>query len=161
MVPDVTRIRGPIMPGDARANADREAVSQLCKTYALAVDTLDEEMLRSLFDPEAIMVGTLSTGVAADYLGRLLQGLRNFSATMHSILNQYIAIDGDDGQVVSYAVAYHVRKPEEGGGLMVMGIHYRDTVKRTSQGWWISGREVMRVFAHGEGAPPPITAPSA
>jgi hypothetical protein len=149
------------MPGDARAIADRDAVSQLCKAYALAVDTRDEEMLRSLFDPKAPMIGTLSKGVAEDYLGRLLQGLEGFSATMHSILNQYIVIDGDEGQVRSYAVAYHVRKPEDDGGLMVMGIHYRDSVKRTQQGWWISGREVVRIFDHGQGVPPPTTPPGA
>jgi len=160
VVPDVTRIRGPIMPQDGQALADREAVSQLCKAYALAIDTRDERMLRSLFDPEAIMIGTLSKGVAKDYLGRLLEGVRGFSATMHSILNQYIVIDGDQGHVRNYAIAYHVRRAEDGGGLMVMGIHYRDDVTRTPQGWWISGREVVRIFDHGQGVPPAPSQPA-
>ncbi len=153
---ELSTMRGPINPASEQEIRDEHAAARLCKTYALAVDSLNEDMLRSLFDPAAPMKGTLSSGTASDYLGRLLDGLRNFSATMHSILNQYVSIEGDEGHVWSYAVAYHVHKPENGGGLMVMGIQYRDSVERIADGWVISSREVVRIFSDGPGVPSPI-----
>lgn len=149
MAPEVSTIRGPMVPFDAATLADRDAICQICRIYALAIDTRDEAMLRSLFWPKAVIRGWLGESIADEHLPQLLAGVKRFQATMHSILNQYVVVQGDAANVLSYGVAYHIEAPGNGRKDVVMGVHYRDRVERTSNGWWIVGREVVHQWAHG------------
>ena len=149
MVGEITSLRGPAAPLDPAALADREAICRVCQIYALSVDTRDEDMLRSIFAPNAIMRGWLGEFTAEDYPPYLLQGVKAYHATMHSILNQYVVITGDTAKLRSYAVAYHIHAPESGIEDLVMGVQYRDNVERGPRGWWIVSREVAHIWARG------------
>lgn len=156
MPPEITTIRGPIEPLDPAALADRNAILQLCPLYALAIDTRDEAMLRSLFSPEAVIRGALGEATADEYLPKLIAGVRAYSATMHTILNQYAVVQGDTGNVWNYAVAYHIPEPSSGRDDLVLGVQYRDRVERIAGGWRIAGREVVRVWSRGPAGPAPV-----
>jgi hypothetical protein len=71
--------------------------------------------------------------------------LKCFAATMHSIHNQLVEIDGNRGHLESYAVASHwlpttfeQHQPPD----LVLGVRYQDQVVRTSNGWRIAHRSV-------------------
>jgi len=146
MPPEVTTLRGPVAPLEAGAIADRDAVLQLCKLYAFSMDTRDEAMLLSLFSPKAVMHGARGDATADVYMPKLLARTSAFSATMHNIINQYAVVEGDEANVRSYCVAYHIEAPGNGRGDVDVGVIYMDRCQRTPRGWWIVHREVTRVW---------------
>jgi hypothetical protein len=60
----------------------------------LGVDSVDMELVRSVFDPDCVVVGTMEEGSLDDYLEGLEEGLLMYDATMHFRGNQYVEIDG-------------------------------------------------------------------
>jgi hypothetical protein len=146
---EIPAIRGPIAPLDPAKLADRTAICQLCQTYALSVDLRNEEMLLSLFSPKATIHGWKGKFTASDYLPKLIGMVSEFKATQHTILNQFVQQEGDRATVWSYAVAYHIHKPELGLEDLVMGLRYQDQVERSPKGWWIVGREAAHQWLRG------------
>jgi hypothetical protein len=149
MTLSVTSLRGPMQPLSTTALAERDAVLQLCRIYALALDTRDEAMLRSIFAPHATARGWRGEFAIADYLTDLLGAVKTYHATMHTILNQYAVVDGDAANAWSYGVAYHIHPPGSGIEDLVVGIHYRDQVARSAKGWWIVRRDVAAIWSRG------------
>jgi hypothetical protein len=140
---------GPIAPLDVQTLADRAAICELPKVYALGIDSRDEAMVRSVFAPDAPMRGTLGEAPAHDYIPKLLAGVASFTATMHNITNQYATVAGDEGVVWSYAVALHLADPGRGQSDLAMGVQYRDQCTRTEFGWWITARDTVKLWARG------------
>ena len=141
--------RGPIAPVSAEQLADRAAVCELAKVYALGVDSRDEAIVRSVFAPDAPMRGTLGEAPAREYVPQLLAGVRRYEATMHNITNQYVTVDGDEADVWSYAVALHFGAPGTDQADLHMGVQYRDHCTRTAEGWLVTARETVRLWARG------------
>jgi hypothetical protein len=144
---DPTRLRGPIAPETAEVTADRVAVCRLAPTYAFGIDSRDEALVRSVFTPDAVMQGALGEARADEYIPRLLEGVARYEATMHNITNQYAALDGDDADVWSYAVALHFVAADSGDADLFMGVQYRDHARRTPDGWLVTGRETVRLWS--------------
>jgi hypothetical protein len=157
VLPEITTLRGPVAPPDAGALADRDAVLQLCRLYALSMDTRNEAMLLSLFSPDSVMHGVKGDAPGHVYLPKLLARTSAYSATMHSILNQYAVVEGDAANVHSYCVAYHIETPGNGRGDVDVGVIYMDRCERSPRGWWIVHREVTRVWTRTR---PPQAAPA-
>jgi SnoaL-like domain len=146
---DVAAQRGPILPDSPTVLADRAAVGELPRLYALGVDLRDEAMVRSVFAPDAVMRGALGEALADEYVPKLLAGVATYAATMHNITNQYTVVDGEHASVWSYAVALHLEEPGNGRADMAMGVHYRDQATRTDAGWIVTGRETVRLWVRG------------
>jgi SnoaL-like domain len=140
---------GPIIPDSVETLADRAAVCELAKIYALGIDQRDEAMVRSVFAPGAPMRGMLGEEPADDYIPKLLAGVAHYDATMHNITNQYATLDGDEAVVWSYAVALHLAAPESDQSDLAMGVHYRDRCSRTDRGWLVTARETVKLWARG------------
>ena len=138
------QFRGPIVPESSDAIADRLAVCRLAPTYALGIDSRDEALVRSVFAPDARMRGALGEASADEYIPRLLEGVARYEATMHNITNQYAAIDGDDADVWSYAVALHF---VAAGADLAMGVQYRDRARRTAAGWVVARRDTVMLWS--------------
>jgi hypothetical protein len=129
--------------------ADEAAVERVCRLYALAVDTRNGEMLRSVFAPEAVIRGVIGERAVADYLPAIEAGVAAYEATQHNITNQYAVVDGDRARCWSYCVALHFAAPGSGQDDMAMGVQYRDELERVDGGWRIAGRTTVQQWVRG------------
>ena len=136
------RWAGPIAPPQAAELADRYALGQLTRVYAMGVDMRDYALARSVFADDAVVQGTGTGGSIDEYLPFILDSVSKFKVTQHNITNQYISIDGDEALVWSYAIAVHKVMPDADRPHFNLGVTYRDTCRRTPAGWLITGRSV-------------------
>ena len=105
---------GPIASPSPEELADRYAVSQLVKVYALGIDMRDLDLVQSVFTEDAFVEGVVGSMPAREYLPTVFAGAAVYQATQHNITNQHVTIDGDDALVWSYAVCYHMEEPGNG-----------------------------------------------
>lgn len=141
---DIKQWAGPIPSPSPSELADRYAVSQLVKTYALGVDMRDLELAMSVFTADAFADGSVGAMPVSEYLPQVYAGAAAFAATQHNITNQYVTVNGDEALVWSYAIAYHWAAPGDGRGDLVVGVQYRDQCRRFPQGWLITARKAVR-----------------
>jgi hypothetical protein len=149
MSDDIRQWAGPIAPPDAAELGDRYAISQLPKIYALGVDMRDLDLVLSVFDPEGLGEGSVGNLPIRDYLAKTYEGAAAFQATQHTMLNQYISLDGDEATMWTYAVAYHIRPKESGEGNLTVGVQYRDRCRRAEKGWVIARRKAVIQWIEG------------
>ncbi|MSV89604.1 MAG: hypothetical protein F2876_07290, partial [Actinobacteria bacterium] len=90
---------------------DRELIRDIYARYAYAVDSLDLDLVRSVFAPGCVIVGTMEQGTLDDYLEGLEAGLLMYDATMHFRGNQYVELAGDRAFVETWVVGYHMEAP--------------------------------------------------
>lgn len=145
---------GPIATPDARELADRYAVLQLVKVYALGVDMRDYDLTRSVFADEAHAKGALGGAPIDEYLPKVYGGAAAFAATQHNVTNQHVEMKGDEARVLSYAIAVHKAAPGSDQDNLTMGVQYRDTCRRTDKGWLIVAREAVPQWTETSPAPP-------
>ncbi len=143
MEDDIQRLAGPLAPPGAEELADRYALGQLVKVYALGADMRDYELMRSVFADDAFGEGSTKSAPIEEYLPFVFRGASAYQATQHNITNQHISIDGDEAIVWSYAIAIH--KAAVGGDMphLNIGVQYRDKCRRTAKGWLITHRKVV------------------
>lgn len=146
MSEDLRQWAGPIAPPGPAELADRYALGQLARVYALGVDMRDYELARSVFAADAIAEGSFS-GPIDDYLPKVHGGAAAYQATQHNITNQYVSLNGDEALVWSYAVAVHKVAPgesrDDGRKDMTLGVQYRDACRRFPEGWLIVRRQAV------------------
>jgi len=147
--PDVPELQGPVPVPTPPLLTDEAAVERVCRLYALAVDTRDGEMLRSVFAPDAVIRGVLGEMTVTDYLPALEAGVAAYGATQHNITNQYTVVEGDRARCWSYCVALHFAAPGNGHDDMAMGVQYRDELERVEGGWRIAGRVTAQQWVRG------------
>jgi len=58
---------------------DREQLKHLYRRYAFGVDSVDMQLVRSVFHPECVVVGTLEEGSLDDYL----EGIKHAAWVFH------------------------------------------------------------------------------
>ena len=141
--------RGPIAAPAADELADRYAVSQLVKVYALGIDMRDLDTVMSVFSPDAFVEGMAGAMPATDYLPNIYQGAAEYHATQHNITNQHVTINGDEALVWSYAVCYHIEAPGNGREDLVVATQYRDSCRRGDGGWLIYARTSVMQWLRG------------
>ena len=139
---ELKRWGGPVAAPDAAELADRYALGQLARVYALGVDLRDYPLARSVFADDAIVEGTGTSGAIDEYLPFIVESVSKFKSTQHNITNQYISIAGDDALVWNYAIAVHKVMPDADRRHFNLGVTYRDTCRRTAAGWLIVTRKV-------------------
>jgi hypothetical protein len=146
MIDELEQWKGPFKTPSAEELADRYAASQLVKIYALGVDTRNYELSRSVFAPDAFADGSAGAFQIDEYLPKIFDGVAVYEATQHNITNQHVRINGDEALVWSYAIAVHKVRPGDTRQDMTLGVQYRDTCRRTPQGWVIAHRKVDRMW---------------
>ena len=92
---------------------DRALIKDLYARYAYGIDSADMELVRSVFHPDCVVVGTLEEGSLADYLAGIEEGVLMYDATMHFKGNQYVEFDGDTGFVETWVIGYHMEARRE------------------------------------------------
>jgi hypothetical protein len=129
----------------ARQLWDRDRIARRPKVYARGIDRRDWDLVRSCFTPDAQIEGSRATATAADYITQLRPGVEYYPTTMHFMGNQLVELDGDTGQVETYAVAYHWKADvagEDHPENLIVGVRYHDTLVRSADDWLISFRHV-------------------
>jgi hypothetical protein len=147
------RATPPPPRGDAAATLawlrDRAVIRDLYDRYAYGVDSIDLDVVRSVFHPDCVVVGTMEEGTLDDYLDGLGAGLAAYDATMHFKGNQYVEIDGDRAFVETWVVGYHMEAADSPIDHLVLGLRYKDDLVRAGDGWQIIRREAVRQWHTG------------
>jgi hypothetical protein len=149
------RFRGSAAPPATDAAAtlawlrDRELIKDLYSRYAYGVDSVDLDLVRSVFHPDCVVVGTMEEGSLDDYLEGLEAGLLMYDATMHFKGNQYLEIDGDQGFVETWVIGYHMEAPGSPIDSLTLALRYKDDVVRVGDEWKIVRREAVRQWHTG------------
>ena len=141
--------RGPIAPPSPAELPDIYALQQLCRVYALGIDSRDLDLVRSVFAPDAQVAGMQGAAAAGDYLPKIYAGAAAYSATQHNMTNQYVQLRGDEATVWSYAVCYHIEEPGNGREDLIVAVQYRDDCRRFPGGWLITAREAVPQWTKG------------
>jgi hypothetical protein len=128
---------------------DRELIKDLYRRYAYGVDSIDFDIVRSVFHPDCRVIGTAEEGDLDVYLAGIEEALHQWDATMHFVGNQYIEINGDEGHVESWVVGYHMEAPESPLQHLVLGLRYQDEVIRVAEDWKIIRRETAKQWHTG------------
>jgi hypothetical protein len=143
------RWAGPVRPLDERTAADRQAVSQLAMIYALGIDMRDIDLMLSAFDPDGSAIGSVGDMRMEDYLRQTYAGAETFEATQHTMMNQYIDVQGDRATMWTYGVAHHIRPADDPDGNHIVGVQYRDTCERRADGWIVVRRTARMQWVDG------------
>jgi hypothetical protein len=135
---------------------DRDRIARLPRLYARGIDRRDWDLVRSCFTEDALIEGSRATASAADYIAQLQPGVEYYPTTMHFMGNQLVEVDGDTGEVETYAVAYHWKSDvagEDHPENIIVGVRYHDSVIRSGDGWLIARRHVDPDWRQGEYPP--------
>jgi len=123
--------------------ADREAIRDCLFRYSRAIDRCDEQLLRSVYWPDAIDTHLDFSGNVEQLITWAFPRLRSMDQTMHLIGNILIQLDGAKAAVESYFYGFH---RAEIGGVMrdIIGSgRYLDRFERRGDEWRIAARLVM------------------
>lgn len=121
---------------------DQLAIEEVIGRYYYGVDRSDPALVRSCFAEEARYTsdaGTLDMEGADEISSRIGKGGR-FAHTSHIRSSQRIEVNGDSATADTFAVAWLVLKPEDGGIVMIRGLQYVDKLVRRPDGWKIVHR---------------------
>jgi hypothetical protein len=130
-----------------RARREEEAqLRDLAYRYARMMDQMKFEWLPEVFAADGVLSGPSYEMSGHDALRQGLQGLDQFSATLHGVLNTYFEIDGDRATGEVYCVANHVHEVDGIPFKLDMGIRYEDDYTRGPGGWVIQRRKFNMVW---------------
>jgi hypothetical protein len=140
--------------------ADAIALRRLVEVYAQAMDAGDPDGFHDIFVPEGALIvlapgseepmGSFE-GPGPDGVG-LIAGLLSeiYRNTMHHITNHTVEIDGDEASGVTYCLAYHLCRDDDGERIETLGVTYADTYVRAAPGWRIHTRRATRIWSQIE-----------
>jgi len=147
---DPGALRGPVAAHTASMLADQDAVCRLARIYALGLDLRDEDMVRSVFAPDAVIRGLMGDERADEYARMLIASTRPHRITMHTIGNQHAVVEGDRATVWSDCIALGFdQRPERYGAVSEVVVRYEDEAARAERGWWITARHTVKLWTRG------------
>jgi len=135
MIKTVTQIREEL--------ADREAIRDVLLRYCRASDRVDEDLLRSVYWPDAEDTHLEFTGNREEFIAYCSPILKHMRYNMHMVGNMHIAIDGDKADAETYFVGYHSVPNEQGERFdSFSGGRYLDNLEKRNDEWRIKKRLV-------------------
>ena len=105
--------------------------------------SVDLDLVRSVFDPDCVVVGTMEEGTLDDYLHGLEEGLAAYDATMHFKGNQYIDVDGDRAFVETWVIGYHMEAPGSPIDGLVLALTVQGRRCRAGDDWKVVRHEAV------------------
>ncbi|MAG30657.1 MAG: DUF4440 domain-containing protein [Deltaproteobacteria bacterium] len=138
----------PTETAEARAERreDEAQLRDLAYRYASMMDRMQFDWLSRVFAEDGILSGPGYEMVGHDQLRQGLQGLDQFSATLHGVLNTCFEVEGDTATGEVYCVANHVHEVDGLPFRLDMGIRYEDTYTRLAGDWVIQRRKFNMVW---------------
>lgn len=125
-----------------QALLDREAVANVIKRYARAIDTKDWALLETVFT-EDLEADFRSFGGREVQHGRdtwigIVKGtIAGFDATQHLTGNHVAEVDGDRATLNAYIIAAHWLHESRGDSEYTVGGDYDIELRREADGWRI------------------------
>lgn len=124
---------------------DKQEIHDVLMRYCRGIDRCDEELLLSVYHPDATDNHGQFNGRAADFISWALQSLRRDERTTHFLCNELIEVEGDSAHCESYLFAVHRRKAKDGTATkdLTFGGRYVDRFERRDGAWKIAHRQVV------------------
>jgi uncharacterized protein (TIGR02246 family) len=124
---------------------DEWEIRRLAYLYASGADNNDGEKYASVFTDDAVVVSPKATIAGRESLAKIPAMLRSmYVKTMHTVLNQTMAIDGDHAEGETYCIAYHLSAPQDGRSMRYdMYIKYQDKLRREGGSWKFYDRHLV------------------
>ncbi len=122
--------------------ADREAIRDVLMRYCRASDRADEEMLRSVYWPDAHDDHLEFSGSVEEFIAYSIPILRAMRYNMHMIGNVLICIVGEKADVETYFQGYHSIEQDGLRRDVFAAGRYLDNFERRGQEWRILKRFV-------------------
>ena len=110
------------------------------------IDDREYSLAERVFTEDATLVGP---GFDIESRPRIQKGLKTieqFEATLHSMHNQLVEIDGDEATGDTWCIANHLHEKEGVPHKLDWGIRYRDRYRREAGTWRIARRELHLVW---------------
>lgn len=130
---------------------DRQAIVDTAIRYTWALDSNEWDVLDHVFLPDAttnFMRAEPEVGLPA-IKERVSSALGWLDDSQHIVSNHQVVIAGDTATHRCYLHAQHIRHGTEGGPLYVVAGRYEDDMVRTSAGWRIKHRSLIRMWTDG------------
>jgi hypothetical protein len=127
-----------------QAALDRLEIQEVLLRYCRACDRVDEDLLRSVFHPDAaseyvgLFSGTIQEGVAT-----MMKMRRRFRVTTHTLSNVSIEVAGTSARSESYVQALHRFIHEDAEYEWVAGGRYLDRHEKRDGVWKIAHRQTL------------------
>jgi 3-phenylpropionate/cinnamic acid dioxygenase small subunit len=133
---------------------DKQAITETCYRYGIALDSRDWAKLRTCFteDAKAIYRGLEPCQNYQDIEDRCRAVLEPLTASQHLIGNVTVELEGDEAACVSYLQAQHVKAGTPGGDNYIIAGRYDDRLVRTADGWRMSERRLEILWTDGNPA---------
>lgn len=138
--------------------SDRAEISDVFNKYALALDTRNWDLFRSIFTEDAVAdLSSLQPGVifsgAEELVAYARRTISALEVTQHMITNHSHDIDGDTAKCMAYLHGQHVAKNDIGELIQcVLGGYYCYDMARTATGWKIKKYSLNITWSAGNGA---------
>lgn len=134
------------MSTDDALMQDEWEIRKMAMTYARTCDRGDGAGFAALFTEDAAIDGPGFHVQGYDQLfanpGMLKQ---MYTSTLHTVMNQTVAITGDTAEGETYCIAYHVNKPDAEGNYTRLdwAIRYQDKYVRRGDEWLNTHRQLL------------------
>jgi 3-phenylpropionate/cinnamic acid dioxygenase small subunit len=138
-------------PVDSDDLVDRQAIVDVCTSYALALDSRDWARLRACFTEDAV-ADYGDSGASEGYEAietTCRAALEPLSASQHLLGNHLVRLEGDGADSTCYFQAQHVMEGLAAGTQYVVAGRYDDRLVRTPSGWRISHRTLSVMWTSG------------
>src|SRR5262245_25454171 len=97
-----------------QAVIDERAIERVLARYCRAIDRVDVELLRSVFEDDAWLEYSMFSGPARDFCALVPKFVKDLGLTQHRLSNVLVRLQGDTALCESYCVAHHVDVPMNG-----------------------------------------------
>jgi hypothetical protein len=148
--PPVTTSTDSPFPPRVQALLDKQEVVDLMYSYARAIDRAEENLLRSVFHPDATVdFGPgIFQGTVGDFIGWALDVRHGMKATHHIVANSRIDLRGDSAFAETYFMNWHRLDKSTGKEDFFVGGRYLDRLERRPGGssgvWKVSHRKQVK-----------------
>jgi hypothetical protein len=132
----------PICQDELQALLDREAIRDCLYRYCRGIDRADEELLRSVYWPDAHDSHGAYVGSASGFIAQAVPRLRAGGRGVHQISNILIELHGDAAAVESSFLALQTNAAAPTLETFLCG-RYLDRFERRDAQWRIAQRTVV------------------
>jgi SnoaL-like domain len=119
---------------------DRDDIRNLLALYPRAIDRCDENLLRTIYWPDAADNHGSFSGTLEEFIAWSFPQLRALDQTHHHTGNPTIAINGDQARSESYYIAYHQVGRHSTDRDYMIGGRYIDRLEKRAGEWRILAR---------------------
>jgi hypothetical protein len=116
---------------------DCKAIRDLRCTYARGLDRRDFDLAVSPYAEDVHFKAPDTEYRSRSAIKDAVSRLALYRATMHTMLNHLVEVNGDRAKSETYCVAYHYYDIDGVQQQYVMGIRYEDQLRRRGDGWEI------------------------